>query len=228
MLFGHNSIFAVTKILLHIVSLPLRRAELDILTRLFLILRRLIAGVDATASTVCYVKLLKAMFLLAFYALLRVGEITTTGTTEASRHLILRGNISITKSRRNTVLCITMNSYKHSKGAPITLRLSPQLDPLCPVSTLREFLQIRHSNSGPLLIFPDGQPVSRSFFVMHLNMALKWAKLDPRFYKTHSFRIGAATTAATLGMSDAQIQSMGRWKSQAYKKYIRIPTLPGI
>ena len=34
-----------------------------------------------------------------------------------------------------------------------------------------------------------------------------------------------ATTAAAKGYSDAQIQTMGRWKSGAFKKYIRIPTI---
>jgi hypothetical protein len=43
--------------------------------------------------------------------------------------------------------------------------------------------------------------------------------------KGHSFRIGAATAAAIQGASDEDIQRMGRWKSQAFKRYIRIPVL---
>ena len=37
--------------------------------------------------------------------------------------------------------------------------------------------------------------------------------------------IGAATTAAMRGLSDEEIQRMGRWKSQAFRKYIRITML---
>ena len=37
--------------------------------------------------------------------------------------------------------------------------------------------------------------------------------------------IGAATFAAECGFSDAQIRSMGRWKSDAFRKYIRSPGL---
>jgi hypothetical protein len=44
-------------------------------------------------------------------------------------------------------------------------------------------------------------------------------------YKAHSFRIGAATHAASRGYSDQDIQIMGRWHSDAFKKYIRIPVL---
>jgi hypothetical protein len=42
-------------------------------------------------------------------------------------------------------------------------------------------------------------------------------------YASHSFRIGMATTCAMKGVSDDQIKMYGRWKSDAYARYIRIP-----
>ena len=45
--------------------------------------------------------------------------------------------------------------------------------------------------------------------------------LDPTKYKEHSFRIEAATLAAESGFSDAQIRLLGRWRSNAFRKYIR-------
>ncbi|XP_041466138.1 uncharacterized protein LOC121416747, partial [Lytechinus variegatus] len=36
----------------------------------------------------------------------------------------------------------------------------------------------------------------------------------------HTFRIGAATTAAMAGCSDEEIQRMGRWVSSAHRRYI--------
>ncbi|CAB4006783.1 Retrovirus-related Pol poly from transposon 412 [Paramuricea clavata] len=36
-----------------------------------------------------------------------------------------------------------------------------------------------------------------------------------------SFRIGAATSTAAAGIPDHLIQSLGRWTSQAYLRYIR-------
>ena len=49
--------------------------------------------------------------------------------------------------------------------------------------------------------------------------------LDPSRYKGHSFRIGAASYAEDRGLSDAQIRMLGRWKSNAFLRYIRVPSL---
>ena len=42
-------------------------------------------------------------------------------------------------------------------------------------------------------------------------------------YAGHSFRIGAATTAIAGGIPVDVIKTLGRWKSQAYQLYVRIP-----
>ena len=78
---------------------------------------------------------------------------------------------------------------------------------------------------GPLFRLADGSPVSRAIFNDKLSMAIKYCGLDPSRYKGHSFRIGAASYAADAGMSDSQIRALGRWKSDAFHKYIRIPSL---
>jgi hypothetical protein len=38
----------------------------------------------------------------------------------------------------------------------------------------------------------------------------------------HEYTLGAATYAATMGKSYDEIMTMGRWKSESYKRYIRI------
>ena len=56
-------------------------------------------------------------------------------------------------------------------------------------------------------------------------MAIKYCSLDPSCYKGHSFRIGATSYAADAGMSDSQIRALVHWRSDAFHKNIRIPSL---
>ena len=58
-------------------------------------------------------------------------------------------------------------------------------------------------------------------FNEQLRGALQFYHFCPKQFKSHSFRIGAATTAAAQGMSESQIRSLGRRSSDAFMKYIR-------
>ena len=55
----------------------------------------------------------------------------------------------------------------------------------------------------------------------HLHSALAGIGVDVANYSGHSFRIGAASTAAKAGFSNSFIQILGRWKSLAFTTYIR-------
>jgi integrase len=92
---------------------------------------------------------------------------------------------------------------------------------LGPVSALLAYLAKRLPSLGPLFVFQDGTPLSRERLVAHLRKALAEIGLDTANYSGHSFRIGAASTAARTGFNDSFIQTLGRWKSLAFTTYIR-------
>ena len=124
---------------------------------------------------------------------------------------------------------VTFRHYKHSQGKQPTLYIQcckHKIDQ-CPVLALSAYFALRKPDSGALFTFMDGSPLSRGFFSQQLNLSLIWAGCQSKYYKGHSFRIGAATSAVAAGIPEAHIKLMGRWSSDAYKKYIRIPVLNG-
>jgi len=85
------------------------------------------------------------------------------------------------------------------------------------------YLAIQGAQVGPLFITEDGKHLTRQLFSSNLNTILEKMKIDTSRHNTHSFHIGVAKSAKEAGISDAHIQMLGRWKSQAYLQYIRTP-----
>ena len=82
---------------------------------------------------------------------------------------------------------------------------------------------MRGSTPGCLFRFADGRLLTKQRFIKRIRDALRASGLNPTQYAGHSFRIGAATTAAECGMSDSTIKMLGRWESAAFQVYIRTP-----
>ena len=94
--------------------------------------------------------------------------------------------------------------------------------PLCPVVSLTNYLHLRGPGTGPLFIYQNGTPLSRSQLSSFLQTTLQSAGIPGKF-SGHSFRIGAATTAARKGLPDHLINTMGHWSSEAYLLNVRTP-----
>ena len=192
------------------------------------ILQSLLNALEHTTSSLFTKLLLRAMFTIAFCAFLRVGEITKTSSP--IQHFLLYGNISMSSDEQhNNFIEIKIPHFKHAKSTTATLRLyQNKTNPhVCPYLSLLNYLKVRKhiSPSAPLFSFMDGSAISKHYFTQQLRLVLSFCNFDLTRYQTRIFRIDAATTAAACGFSELQIQTMGRWQSTAFKKYIRIPTL---
>ena len=89
---------------------------------------------------------------------------------------------------------------------------------ICPV---KHYMRTTPPTPAPLFTFRDGRPLTRRRCLYYLRRSLKYSGHNPEHYNTHSFRIGAATTAAHEGATVSTIQHLGRWRSDAVKSYIR-------
>ena len=157
-----------------------------------------------------------SMISIMFHAFLRLGEVTT------SPHNLLFENVTL-----NLASCaITFSSFKHSSGLPVTISIDKSISaPSCPIALLSDYLSLRGSGNGPLFCYPGFISVSPSKFRSVLSSALARSGRADLAITPHSFRIGAATHAAAQGVAPAVIQAMGRWKSHAYQRYIRISAI---
>ena len=166
----------------------------------------------------------KAMCAMAFFAFLRIGEITAARQSPDTLRLSQVDKLS-DESGAVVSLKVTFCNFKHNYNQrPITIVINRHLG-VCLVEALLAYISLRGTDEGPLFRTLDGAPVDRSAFSDLLSLTVRQCGLDPARYKGHSFRIGAASHAAEMGFSDSQIRLLSRWKSDAFKRYIRIPSL---
>ena len=165
--------------------------------------------------------MLWAACCVGFFGFLRSGEFTCSTVTE---DVLLVSDVSVDSHLRPSFVSLHL---RHSKtdifGVGAVQYLGLVDGPICPVKALLAYLALRGPSPGPLFIYKDGTPLSRRGLVTALRTALSGCGLDVSQFNGHSFRIGAATTAAANGIEDSLIQTLGRWKSSAFTAYIRTP-----
>jgi hypothetical protein len=113
---------------------------------------------------------------------------------------------------------LTFHDFKHNYNQrPFTLTINRQ-STCCPIQLLLDYLALRGDTKGAIFITRGGIAIAREAFALQLSEAIRLCGLDPARYKGHSFRIGAASYVS-------QIRIIGRWKSNAFHKYIRVSSM---
>ena len=166
-------------------------------------------------------RMLSAAFTLAFHGFLRVSEFTMPPHTRFNpRFHPVTSHVALHR-RYFTFFIPRSKTDQFHRGHTIRLSRSTQ-PPICPVRHMRAYMRtMRQTPPGPLFTFSDGRPLTRRMCLHYLRRSLKHSGHNPQHYNTHSFRIGAATTAAHEGATESTIQHLGRWRSSAVKAYIR-------
>ena len=168
--------------------------------------------------------MLWSAFLLCFFGFLRSGEITIPDASsyDPTVHLNFQ-DISIDNPNDPQIICVKI---KASKTDPfrqgVNVHIGRTNNAVCPVTALLSYLIIRGPAPGLLFHFRDNSPLTKSRFTTKFRNLLSQAGISSALYSGHSFRIGAASTAAAKGIEDSVIQTLGRWKSSAYLAYVRI------
>ncbi len=161
----------------------------------------------------------------AFFGFFRLGELLCNSAQEFSEATCLAwGDVAVDNQSAPTMVQIHLKKSKCDQfGAGADVVVGATGDALCPVSALLDYLKQRGSSKGPFFQNQDGRAVVKAWFVEQFRLILANIGAPHHQYAGHSFRIGAATTAARAGVEDSTIQALGRWYSATFLQYIRIP-----
>ena len=199
--------------------LPIRKGLLEML--LFEINRKWYHG----CSPQPYLAILyQAIFCLAYYGMLRVGELAY------SNHSIKACNLHI-GNNKDKILIVLYSSKTHGKESrPQKVKISalPSVKEdnklFCPFKTVTKYMNCRGSyfkDDEQFFIFADRSPVQAQHIRKTLRDLLLSLNLDSSLYDVHSFRIGRTSDLEKFGYSLEVIKAMGRWKSNAVYRYLK-------
>jgi integrase len=175
--------------------------------------------------------LIWAMATLMYSGSLRGGEIMGEEDDEFDpRNILMEEDVRIkvmkTGDGRRTKLvsCI----IKNPKELPGTINLEIEMfkteGKFCPVAAVEKLRRNRTGNKNkPFMTRKNGKIVTKKWLNGFLKKALaKMVDYENETVSSHSFRSGVATAMARCGYSDEEIQRQGRWRSEAFLKYIRL------
>ena len=182
------------------------------------ILLKLLTRLDTTKELQAIVH---AAYCLAFAGFLRIGEFTYStadlqNPTFASWHMT-RESVSLQDGKLFLSLPASKTD-RFRKGVTLAIAAAP--DKACAVSSFQNlFTRFPKPSSTPLFHSSIG-PITKEYFTARLRLDIKNLGIKGNF-SGHSFRKGAATSAERNGLTREKIQLLGRWKSDAYKRYIQ-------
>jgi hypothetical protein len=103
----------------------------------------------------------------------------------------------------------------------VTIVLTASHDSVCPVAALQSLMERDpQPGSAPLFRLTNGA-FTRDAVINELENRLLIRGISPDGYRGHSFRKGAAQEAHNNGLTEEEIQTLGRWSSDTVHRYYK-------
>ena len=176
--------------------------------------------------------LLWAVSTIAFNGCLRIHELLARKETEFDPEFtllnrdILVKQITVSKTE-TTLLQIRLKSPKEDRiGKDKIIDVYQSNGIICPVKAYKRWDKLRADRhpGTPVFRMKDGRCLTGRKFNKYLKEFLG-THIDYRHGKitSHSFRAGMATLLGQIGFSDEDIMAIGRWSSDSFEKYLKLP-----
>ena len=140
--------------------------------------------------------LYKTIFLIAYYGLFRIGELTS------GSHPVKAANVHIAQNK-NKMLFILFSSKTHGRESRAQSIKITRCDKhrktkafFCPFRASREYLALRGNyvnDNDPFFVHSDHSPIQPEQVRRVLKLTLEAVNLPPKCYSFHSIRIGASS-----------------------------------
>ena len=176
--------------------------------------------------------LLWTVATVAFAGAFRIHELLARveGTFDPSFTLLSKDVISrslnINKEKVQILQFRIKSEKKDRIGADTIVDVYHSGGPLCPVNAYNKWNKLRKNwgNHMPAFMDDKGKPLTGAKFNQYLKSFLgKYLDYKKGSISSHSFRAGLTSLIAKLGFTESDIQAIGRWSSQAYTAYIKLP-----
>ena len=174
------------------------------------LLRRIKGALDTSSNLAKLV--IWAVASTAIIGFFRLGKLLPESARAFNESVCLPwGDVVVDNRSAPRMLQIYLKKSKGDQlgaGANVIVRMTG--DELYPVSAVVSYLELRGDEKGAFFLDLDGRTVIKSWFVEQIWSILSRIGVPQHHYAGHSFRIGAATTAALAGVEDSTIQALGR------------------
>ena len=166
-----------------------------------------------------------AIACTAFFVFFRLGELLPVSAAAFNPTTDLAwGDVCADSLSAPTMIQIHLKRSKYDQfGIGANILVGTTGAELCPVRAILDYIAVCGTQPGAFFLNSSQRPIVKPWFVEEIRRVLSSMGLPQQQYAGHSFRIGAATTAAMVGVEDSMIQTLGRWHSSAFLRYIRTP-----
>ncbi|KAK2518316.1 hypothetical protein Q9966_014357 [Columba livia] len=171
------------------------------------VLRSLLGALESVCITPYECMLFRAIFTVAFFGALRIGEMVAKHRDVVQPELLYLSDLQLMERR---VVFFLRNSPVGQERHVISLGLSGE-PWVCPVLALRSYLTVRSQLEGPLFVHSDNRTVTKREFLRVLRWALRLLGLSPEQYGVHSFWLGTAVTTVRCGYPGEDVTRLARW-----------------
>lgn len=147
------------------------------------VLRSLLGTLESVCSSPYECLLFRAIFTVAFFAVLHIGEMVANHQNMAQPDLLYLSDLQLTEGSATLFL---HPSHMGRQRRFVRLRLRKEMW-VCPVEALHTYVRARPPGEGPLFVHSDSRVVTNREFLTVFRGGLRFAGLPPNNYAVHSF-----------------------------------------